>query len=174
LQLGIALGQIFGGLVRVVQGGLMIKGGFALSATGVGAIAGVPAIGVGAVWALAGAANIVAGIDGLSHALSTGSGSGAATGGGALKAAGQAADRGGLTKAGRALAKHGGREGSAFPMATGNPAAINKQGQAILDDILENVSSTRPNKFGGTDYFGPGGRGARYDAAGNLMGFLEP
>jgi hypothetical protein len=65
LQLGIALGQIFGGLVRVVQGGLLIKGGAALSATGVGAIAGVPAIGVGAAWAVAGAANIVAGVDGL-------------------------------------------------------------------------------------------------------------
>jgi RHS repeat-associated protein len=76
LQLGIALGQIFGGLVRVVQGGLMIKGGFALSATGVGAIAGVPAIGMGAAWGLAGAANILAGINGLSQALSTGSGSG--------------------------------------------------------------------------------------------------
>jgi hypothetical protein len=93
LQLGIALGQIFGGLVRVVQGGLLIKGGAALSATGVGAIAGVPAIGVGAAWAVAGAANILAGIDGLSQALSTGSGSGAARGG--ANAAYEAAKAGG-------------------------------------------------------------------------------
>jgi hypothetical protein len=78
LQLGIALGQIFGGLARVVQGGLMIKGGAALSATGVGAIAGVPAIAVGATWAVAGTANILAGIDGLTTALSSGSGPAAA------------------------------------------------------------------------------------------------
>jgi filamentous hemagglutinin len=34
-----------------------------------------------------------------------------------------------LSAAGRALQKHGGRDGSAFPSAKGNPAAINDQGQ---------------------------------------------
>jgi RHS repeat-associated protein len=77
LQLGIALGQIVGGLARVVEGGLMIKGGAALSATGGGALVGVPAIVVGAAWATAGSASILAGIHGLTKALSTGSGSGA-------------------------------------------------------------------------------------------------
>ena len=92
----------------------------------------------------------------------------------ALKTAGEVADRGGLTRAGRALAKHGGRPGSAFPNPTGNPASINQQGQRMLDEILDSVSSTNPNRFGGTDYIGPGGRGARFDAQGNFKGFLEP
>ena len=93
----------------------------------------------------------------------------------ALSEAGQAPDRGGLTKAGRALAKHGGREGSVFPRPTGDPAAINEQGQAALDDILSSVTKTEPNKYGGLDYYGGGqGGGARYDAHGNFIGFLEP
>jgi hypothetical protein len=80
-----------------------------------------------------------------------------------------------LTKAGRALEKHGSRAGSVFPKATGNVGAKNAQGQAALDDILGNVSKTSPNKFGGHDYFGGSrGGGARFDAEGNLIGFLEP
>lgn len=82
---------------------------------------------------------------------------------------------GGLSKAGRALAKHGGRAGSVFSRPTGNPKAINLQGQAALDDILNNVSGTKPNKFGGLDYFGGSqGGGARFDGQGNFIGFLEP
>ena len=50
-------------------------------------------------------------------------------------------DRGGLTKAGRALDKHGNRSTSVFPKATGNPASKNMQGQYRLDDIL-----THPNR----------------------------
>ena len=41
-----------------------------------------------------------------------------------------------LTPAGRALQKHGGRQGSAFPSAVGNPAAVNKQGRVVLNSIL--------------------------------------
>jgi len=93
----------------------------------------------------------------------------------ALKGAGQAPDRGGLTRAGRALAKHGGREGSVFPRPTGSPADINQQGQAVLEDILGNVSRTRGNTYGGIDYFGGlRGGGARFDAQNNFIGFLEP
>ena len=52
-------------------------------------------------------------------------------------------DRSGeLTGAGRALQKHGGRDGSAFPAAKGNPDAINEQGQKIVDGILNDPSST--------------------------------
>jgi RHS repeat-associated protein len=99
----------------------------------------------------------------------------AARGGSALSKAGQALDRGGLTRAGRALEKHGGRPGSVFSRATGNVAAKNAQGQAALDDILGNVGRTSPNKFGGLDYFGGSrGGGARFDAQGNFIGFLEP
>ena len=49
--------------------------------------------------------------------------------------AGQVLDREGLTKAGRALDKHGNRVNSPFPIATGNPASKNMQGQFHLDDI---------------------------------------
>ncbi|MCA1790910.1 MAG: RHS repeat-associated core domain-containing protein, partial [Thioalkalivibrio sp.] len=41
------------------------------------------------------------------------------------------ADRGGFTLAGRALAKHGSREGSAFVLPRGNPSAINAAAQQI-------------------------------------------
>lgn len=65
--------------------------------------------------------------------------------------------------------------GSVFPRPAGSPTAINQQGQAALEDILSNLSKTSPNKFGGLDYFG-GGRdgGARFDAQGSFIGFLEP
>lgn len=90
--------------------------------------------------------------------------------------AGEALDRNGLTKAGRALQKHGDRQGSAFPKSTGNPTSRSSQGQGILDDILKsNNKSTTNNRFGGKDIFDQNtGRGARYDGSGNFMGFLEP
>jgi RHS repeat-associated protein len=99
----------------------------------------------------------------------------AARGNSALNRAGQVLDRGGLTKAGRALEKHGSRSGSVFPKATGDVAAKNAQGQGVLNDILGNISKTSANKFGGSDYYGGKlGGGGRFDASGNFMGFLEP
>jgi RHS repeat-associated protein len=90
--------------------------------------------------------------------------------------AGKTIDKGDLTKAGRALQKHGSRPGSVFPSAEGNPAAINLQGQQVLQDILSSPNQViEPNRFGGRDVFDvTTGRGVRYDANGNLMGFLEP
>ena len=90
--------------------------------------------------------------------------------------AGQAADKNGLTKAGRALQKHGARAGSVFPPSTGNAAARNAQGQGVLDEILRAQTQTiKPNRFGGRDIFDAGtGRGVRYDGNSNMMGFLEP
>jgi len=80
---------------------------------------------------------------------------------------GQEADRGGLTRAGRALEKHGGREGSKFPKATGNVGDKNAQGQEILDDIGTNPSSTvRPLGRGGWEVRDPSGRGARFNKGG--------
>jgi hypothetical protein len=89
--------------------------------------------------------------------------------------AGQAADRGGLTQAGRALEKHGSR-GGVFPQATGNVAAKNAQGQQVLQEILSSQNQTiSPNRFGGRDIFDAAtGRGVRYDGNGKMMGFLEP
>jgi hypothetical protein len=80
-----------------------------------------------------------------------------------------------LTKAGRALEKHGSRPGSAFPRASGNAAAKNAQGQAALESILGDAGTTaKANRFGGLDYIAPGGQGARYNGSGEFMGFLEP
>ena len=93
----------------------------------------------------------------------------------ALSRAGQSIDRGGLSKAGRALDKHGGRPGSAFSKATGNPAARNNYGQFHLDDILTYPKGySAPNKFGGMDFYRPDGSGARFYVDGTFRGFLEP
>ena len=99
----------------------------------------------------------------------------------ALSEAAGAADKGGLTKAGRAVQKHGDRPGSAFPKATGTPADKNALGQDIVDDILTDPTSTTATKSTGrfgdvtdvrTD--GGSGRGVRYDSDGNMIGLLEP
>ncbi len=86
---------------------------------------------------------------------------------------------GGLTAAGRALQKHGGREGSAFPAAKGNPLSINQQGQHVVDDILTTPGSTMTTRhyarFGEvTEVRAPDGRGLRYGSDGKFIGFLEP
>ena len=96
-----------------------------------------------------------------------------------LSQAAAAADRGGLTAAGRALQKHGGREGSAFPAVKGNPLSVNQQGQHAVDDILTSPGSTTVTRnhprFGQvTEVRAPDGRGVRYGADGKFIGFLEP
>ncbi|AGP47392.1 hypothetical protein M621_22940 [Serratia plymuthica S13] len=90
-----------------------------------------------------------------------------------------ASKKGDLTLAGRALQKHGSREGSAFPTAKGNPSAINEQGQKIVDSILsdpnKSVVQSNTGRYGQvTDVISSSGRGLRYDAQGKLIGFLEP
>jgi hypothetical protein len=94
----------------------------------------------------------------------------------ALLNAGKILDKSDLTKAGRALEKHGSRPNSVFPPATGNSFAKNQQGQQILEGILKSKNQVvKPNRFGGKDIFDNNtGRGVRYDADGNMMGFLEP
>lgn len=99
-----------------------------------------------------------------------------------LSSAASALDRGGLTRAGRALTKHaeGQRPGSgAFPALRGGVGEINAAAQDIVDDILTNPNSTRESitggRFkGGVDIRDPSGRGVRYDANGKFVGFLEP
>jgi len=83
-------------------------------------------------------------------------------------------DRNGLTKAGRALQKHGSRSGSVFPKVSGK--MLNSRGQSILNEILHSPNKiVRPNRFGGLDIFDKiTGRGVRYDAEGLFKGFLEP
>ncbi|MDB2614432.1 hypothetical protein N9Y92_04685 [Chlamydiales bacterium] len=84
-------------------------------------------------------------------------------------------DRSGLTRAGRALDKHGNRPGSVFPKATGGPASKNMQGQFYLDDILTSPKTTSiSNRFGGKDIYAPNGRGVRYDKDFDFKGFSQP
>ena len=87
-----------------------------------------------------------------------------------------AAKSGNFTIAGRALQKHGSRDGSAYPAARGTPTQINEQGQKILDGIVKTpgASVKEGNRFGGFDVIAPDGRGARFDPQGNFRGFLEP
>lgn len=96
-----------------------------------------------------------------------------------LSQAGQVMDRGGLTRAGRALDKHGGRPGSFFPKAMGNPANKNMQGQFHLDDILTHphsvVNERFMPKYGNIiDIKIPNNRGVRYSQNGDFIMFLEP
>lgn len=80
-----------------------------------------------------------------------------------------------MTKAGRALDKHGGRPGSIFPKPVGNIHNRNVQGRFHLDDILTHPESvTVSNRFGGQDIYVPDGRGIRFDSENNFMGFLQP
>jgi RHS repeat-associated protein len=92
-----------------------------------------------------------------------------------------AADRGGYTKAGRSLTKHGAgaRPGnSKFPTATGNPQQINQTAQNIVDDILTNpgtiVTNSYRGRFGNTiEYTAPDGRGLVFKASGEFLFFKE-
>lgn len=95
-----------------------------------------------------------------------------------LLEAGKVLDRGGLTKAGRGLMKHGYRPKTVFPKPIGNPAKINDHGQAILESILNHpekkVSFAEFGRYGNViDIQAPGIGGVRYTADGEFIGFLE-
>lgn len=95
-----------------------------------------------------------------------------------LSRAARAADRGGLTRAGRALQKHSGRAGSAWPSVNGR--RLNEAAQEIVDDILTDPRSTfqaRHHARHGDvlEVIAPDGRGLRYNAqTGDFMGLLDP
>lgn len=96
-----------------------------------------------------------------------------------LMEAARVTDKNGLSRVGRALFKHGGREGSVFPKASGNPEAINKQGEAILKEILSSpdveVVTRRHARFGNvSEYKLPNGQGAKFSADGrDFFEFIE-
>lgn len=65
------------------------------------------------------------------------------------------------------------------PKSKGNSARINQQGQAILENILNNpnkiITKKKLPKFGNIiDIKVPEGYGARYYKNGKFIGFLEP
>ena len=83
-------------------------------------------------------------------------------------------DRGGLTKSGRALDKHGNRPGSPFPKAWGTPEQKNIQGQFHLDDILTDPNGNRGFAWNGSLFFySCDGRGAQFYSNGSFKGFLN-
>ena len=93
---------------------------------------------------------------------------------------GKVPDRGGLTIAGRALAKHGVRPDSGFPKATGTPAQINEQGQKILEEILNSPDKEITQKYDkrlgdviDIKVSDGDGIGVRFKANGEMVGFLE-
>jgi hypothetical protein len=89
--------------------------------------------------------------------------------------AGKAIDRAGYSKAGRGSMKHGSREETVFPKASGTPEKINEHGQKILEEILSDPKAkSYANRFGGEDIFASSGRGVRFDSDDNFMGFLQP
>lgn len=98
-----------------------------------------------------------------------------------LSRAAGAAGKGELTAAGNSLNKHGlgKREGnSLFPAPTGNPTAINRQAQDVVDDILTTPGTTVVNgyrgRFGSTiEHIAPDGRGVVFDANGKFLFFRE-
>jgi len=92
--------------------------------------------------------------------------------------AANALDRSELTKAGRALQKHGDRLNSLFPKPQGNPHTINEQALAIVEEILKNpkrsVTVRYHARFGEiTEIYAPDGRGIRYDSQNHFIGFIE-
>ena len=100
---------------------------------------------------------------------------------GDMSHAGTLHDRGGLTKAGRAMQKHSERINPTFPKPTGSAHEINMQGQRVLDKILNHpdkqiiLDESARSKELVIDIFIPNGHGARFSRDGKKMiGFLEP
>jgi hypothetical protein len=100
---------------------------------------------------------------------------------GDMSHAGTFHDRGGLTKAGRALDKHGQRVDTVFPKALGSVHEKNLQGQRILDEILNHpnkriiLDKAPRSKRLVIDIFHPNGHGARLSRNGKeFITFLEP
>jgi len=91
-------------------------------------------------------------------------------------------DKGGvLTKAGRALSKHGSRPNSAFISTLRMSASeINQTARDVVEDILTHPQSTLVMsvraRYGGEvfDVIAPDGRGLRYGSDGRFIGLLEP
>lgn len=87
-------------------------------------------------------------------------------------------DRGELTKAGRALQKHGERLSSLFPKPQGNSRAINQQASTIVAEILGDPQRTITQRYHARfgkilDIYDPKGKGIRYDSQNNFIGFIE-
>jgi RHS repeat-associated protein len=94
-----------------------------------------------------------------------------------LSRAAGAADKGGFTKAGRSLQKHGSRNGSKWKQAdidVNRPAQANPRGQDVVDDVLTSPGSQIvSNPRGGVDAVAQDGRVVRYNRDGSMQGLRE-
>jgi len=96
--------------------------------------------------------------------------------------AGTLPDKGGLSKAGRALQKKTDRIGSVFPKPEGTPYEVSLQGQKVLDEILNHpnkviIRDTTKKRYGDVFDIKIGnekGMGVRFKTNGEFVGFLEP
>ncbi len=173
------------GIAEIILGLEMMGGGggITIGTFGTGAFVGAPMMAAGAVMTLDGFRRLIRPLiakntRGFNNVLYNKRSSSGSVDFDKLAEAGKAHDRGGLTKAGRGLAKHGGRKGSHFPKPKGNPSKINKQGQKLLEKILRD-----PNKKVKEDFFRKYGEiidietpkfgGVRYTKDGRFIGFLE-
>jgi hypothetical protein len=88
-----------------------------------------------------------------------------------------APDKGGLTRAGRSLDKHGvGQRSntSPFPTPRGGVAEKNAMGQFQVEDLLTHPDAVfKPLGRGGMEVRVPDGRAMRFDADGRFAGFIE-
>ncbi|WP_338638075.1 VENN motif pre-toxin domain-containing protein [Erwinia persicina] len=100
-----------------------------------------------------------------------------------LNQAASAPNRNGLTDAGRALQKHGGREGSVYSYTSQKAAVLNQEAQSIVNEILNNPNTKvesrivfeNKQKVTVVEATAPDGRALRFNADGSrLIGFREP
>ncbi|MCC8376372.1 hemagglutinin repeat-containing protein, partial [Photorhabdus bodei] len=100
-----------------------------------------------------------------------------------LNQAASTPNRNGLTDAGRALQKHGGREGSVYSYSSQKASVLNKEAQTIVSEILSNPNTKIESRFvfenkqriAVVEAIAPDGRALRFNADGTkLIGFREP
>ncbi|MFD0709648.1 VENN motif pre-toxin domain-containing protein, partial [Photorhabdus akhurstii] len=100
-----------------------------------------------------------------------------------LNQAASTPNRNGLTDAGRALQKHGGREGSVYSYSSQKASVLNKEAQTIVSEILSNPNTKIESRFvfenkqriTVVEAIAPDGRALRFNADGTkLIGFREP
>ncbi len=92
-------------------------------------------------------------------------------------------NRNGLTDAGRALQKHGGREGSAYSYSSQKASVLNQEAQNIVNEILNNPNTKiesrvvfeNKQRITVVEATAPDGRALRFNSDGSrLIGFREP
>lgn len=88
-----------------------------------------------------------------------------------------------MTDAGRALKKHGGREGSAYSYSSQKASVLNQEAQNIVNETLNNPNTKiesrvvfeNKQRITVVEATAPDGRALRFNSDGSrLIGFREP